>query len=62
MAAARPLVCDGGIPAISAGSEVWVVIEKAAIGAVAGDPVAREHVLDELLRRRLSEPDPSDRR
>ena len=47
----RPTMSDGGTPAISAGSEVWMVIEKAAIAAVAGDPAAREHVLGKLRNR-----------
>jgi hypothetical protein len=47
----RPPEAGGGAPAISAAPEVWAVIEKAAVGAVAGDPVAREHVLGKLLNR-----------
>ena len=47
----RPPMAEGGVPAISAVPEVWSVIEKSAVGAVAGDPVAREHVLAEMLNR-----------
>ena len=53
--AARTPMVDGGAPAVSAAPEVWAVIEKAAFGAVAGDPVAREYVLGKLLER-VSEP------
>jgi hypothetical protein len=49
--AVRPPMAEGGTPAISAAPEVWAVIEKAAVNAVAGDPVAREHVLGKLLKR-----------
>ena len=41
----RPPATDGGAPAVSAAPEVWAVIEKAAVGAVAADSAAREHVL-----------------
>ena len=43
--AVRPPMADGGVPAISAAPEVWAVVEKAAITAVADDPAARDHVL-----------------
>ena len=46
--AVRPPMAEGGTPAISAPPEIWTVIEKAAIAAVAADPVAREHVLGKL--------------
>ena len=49
--AVRPPMAEGGAPAISAAPEVWAVIEKAAVAAVAGDPAAREHVLGKLLER-----------
>ncbi len=41
----RQSMSEVGIPAISAAPEVWAGVEKAAFAAVAGDPVAREHVL-----------------
>ncbi len=44
----RPPMAEGGVPAISAAPEVWVVIERSAVAAVAGDPAAREHVLGKL--------------
>ncbi len=47
----RSTTTEGTVPALSATPEVWAVIEKAAIGAVAGDPAAREHVLGKLLER-----------
>ncbi len=47
----RPPMAEGGVPAISAAPEVWAVVERAAVGAVATDPVAREHVLGKLLER-----------
>ncbi len=55
----RPPVAEGGVPAISAAPEVWAVIEKAAVGAVAADPVAREHVRGKLLKRveKMRQPD-----
>ena len=43
--AVRPPMAEGGAPAIGAAPEVWAVIEKTAVSAVAADPVAREHVL-----------------
>lgn len=46
----RPPMAEGGVPAISAAPEVWAVIEKTAVSAVAADPVAREHVLGKLLK------------
>ncbi len=49
--AVRPPVSESGTPAISAAPEVWAAIEGAAVTAVAGDPVARKHVLGELLKR-----------
>ncbi len=49
--AVRPPMAEGGAPAIGAAPEVWPVIEKAAVAAVAGDPAAREHVLGKLLER-----------
>ncbi len=51
----RPPMAEGGVPAVGADPEVWVVIERAAIAEVAGDPAAREHVLGKLLER-VSEP------
>ena len=47
----RPPMAEGGVPAISAAPEVWAVIEKMAVSAVAADPVVREHVLGKLLKR-----------
>ncbi len=47
----RPPMAEGGVPAISAAPEVWGLIEKAAVDAVAADPAAREHVLGKLFRR-----------
>ena len=49
--AVRPPMADGGVPAVSASPEVWAVVEKAAVAAVAADPVAREHVLGKRFRR-----------
>ena len=49
--AVRPPMAEGGTPAIGAEPAVWAVIEKVAVGAVAGDPVAREHVLGKRFRR-----------
>ncbi len=49
--AVRPPMAEGGVPAVSAGPEVWAVIEKAAAAAVAADPTARDHVLGELIKR-----------
>ncbi len=49
--AVRSPMADSGVPAVSAAPEVWAVIEKAAVGAVAADPAAREHVLGKLLER-----------
>lgn len=49
--AVRAPMAGGGILVVSAGPEVWAVIEKAAVEAVAGDPAAREHVLGGPLRR-----------
>ncbi len=46
--AVRPPMAEGGVPAVSAGPEVWAVIEKAAVAAVAADPAAREHLLGKL--------------
>lgn len=47
----RPPMAEGGVPAISAAPEVWAVIEKVAVSAVAADPSARDHVLGKLLKR-----------
>ncbi len=47
----RPPMAEGGVPAISAAPEIWAEIEKAAVGAVAADPAARDHVLGKLLKR-----------
>ena len=57
----RSTATEGGVPAISAAPEVWAEIEKAAVGAVAADPAAREHVLGRLLKqgRKLPVPDPT---
>ena len=49
--AVRPPIADGGIPAVTADPEVWAEIEKVAVGAVAADPSARDHVLGKLLKR-----------
>lgn len=49
----RPPMAEGGTPAISAAPEVWAVIEKAAVAAVAGDLAVREHLLGERRRRAL---------
>ena len=60
--AVRPPMAEGGSPAISAAPEVWAVIEKAAVGAVAADPSAREHVLGRPQKRTgkpLALPDPA---
>ena len=46
-AGTAPSMADGA-PAIGAAPEVWAVIEKVAVGAVACDPAAREHVLGKL--------------
>ncbi len=46
--AVRPPMAEGGVPAVGAAPEVWAVIEKAAVAAVAADPTAREHVLGKL--------------
>lgn len=46
----RPPMTEGGVPAISAAPEVWAVIERAAVAAVAADPAAREHVLGKVLK------------
>ena len=46
--AVRPLMAEGGAPAVSAAPEVWAVVEKTAVSAVAADPAAREHVLGKL--------------
>lgn len=57
-------MAEGGVPAISAAPEVWAVIERAAVGAVAADPVAREHVPGkrERVDRPRAEPGPDLRR
>jgi hypothetical protein len=47
----RVPMSDGGGPAIGAGPEAWAAIEEVAIAAVAGDPVAREHVLGKRPKR-----------
>ncbi len=49
--AVRPPMAEGGTPAVGAAPEVWAMIEKAAVAAVAGDPAAREHVLGKLPKR-----------
>ena len=59
--AVRAPMAEGGVPAISAAPEVWAVIEKAAVGAVAADPAAREHVLGKLLKRVGEPPAAPDR-
>ncbi len=52
--AVRSPMADSGVPAVSAAPEVWAVIEKAAVAAVASDPAAREHVLGK--RKRVDRP------
>ncbi len=47
----RPPMAEGGVPAIGAAPEMWAVVERAAIAAVAGDLAAREHVLGKLLEQ-----------
>ena len=49
--AVRPPMAEGGTPAISAAPEVWAAVERAAVGAVASDPAAREHVMRKPFRR-----------
>ena len=58
--AVRPPMAEGGVPAVSGDPEVWAVIEKAAVAAVAGDPAAREHMLGkrERVDRPRAEPGP----
>ena len=59
--AVRSPVSEGGVPAIDAVPEVWAVIEKAAIAAVAvvaGDPAARAHVLGKPPKR-MGKPPPA---
>ena len=48
--AVRPPMADSGAPAVSASPEMWAEIERAAVAAVADDPVAQEHVLGKRER------------
>ena len=48
--AVRSPMADSGVPAVSASPEMWAEIERAAVAAVADDPVAQEHVLGKRER------------
>ena len=42
---------EGGVPAVEADAPTWAAIQQAAIGAVAADPVAREHLLGPEMKK-----------
>jgi hypothetical protein len=42
---------EGAAPAVEADAATWAAIQQAAIGAVAADPVAREHLLERELKK-----------
>ncbi len=48
--AVRPPMAEGGMPAVGAAPEVWAVIERAAVEAVAADPAAWQHLLGKTFR------------